>query len=339
MQAEPEPERGRLAADLTSPDDSAVRAAQLELFLSQYFQSHAWSVDRHPPVPDTRRRPDYLVHHREASFYVEAKVGEDSQVEQTQEQFRRELQDALRPVCGPFHIIVTVLTPIPSGVSQRDVRMFLTKKLDKLSFSDTSEEVTLCYHSSPGRPTLTIRFEVMRSDKVGPVIKGWSLTGDTAREVTTHETLTDSIRKKASRYGHLGRPFIVAAKLDTQSPITGSSAARALYGEQHVHIGRSPTGGRIVGTSRARSGVFTSADTDGNPIGTRVSAVAIYRHTIPPGTSGTNIHDLVLYHNPFAIYPLPATILADIPQCVVESEAPDSFRLDWTTSPPDWARE
>lgn len=61
-----------LSARLASGDDSQFHGAFLELYLHETFRRAGWGMNRHPVLPHTLRRPDFLVHSPLESTLVEA---------------------------------------------------------------------------------------------------------------------------------------------------------------------------------------------------------------------------------------------------------------------------
>lgn len=339
LDALPDRERQRTEKALRSASSGAFAALTFELFLRQYLESHALSVERHPTIPGVRTTPDFLVEHEAASFYLEATVGRESEERQDQTALELQLREALRPVGGPYIVEMTVLTPIPIGFPFEIVRDFLRAELDKLPGDNPDAWPLMLFESPSDVELLAITFEAMPSETdEDHVVQVIHLNGGGVRNVTTHESLLKVLRKKAYRYGSFDCPFVIAVGLDMQFPMTGVAVERALFGDLVVHL---PTfrigpneedtvGGR---TSRTPTGFFSTLNHQGDPSARQVSAVAIHRHSL---SGGHSIHDLVVLHHPYASCPLPLEVFSDLPQLAWGEAEADEITGSWTQEPPDW---
>jgi hypothetical protein len=68
---EAEPERMRLAQALEADDIGTYHAAALELFLTSFFRSRGWSIERHRRIEGTERTRDFLLSRDARSFYAD----------------------------------------------------------------------------------------------------------------------------------------------------------------------------------------------------------------------------------------------------------------------------
>ncbi len=192
---EEEPERTRLARDLESDADGTFFAAAFELFLSGSFRQRGWGLERHPTVPGTKRVPDYLVHTARGDLFVEAVLARESDAKLAQDHVLRALSDALEPVEGPFHVIVTPTGRWDGRFSRKKVRQFLQDQVRDVEEHPDEPERSVTYSQDEHLP---LRFDILRTDTEGPVVGAWMVTGDTAVMVTTHLTLADAIDKKVT---------------------------------------------------------------------------------------------------------------------------------------------
>jgi hypothetical protein len=279
--------------------------------------------------------PDYLVHAPAGDFYGEAVLGRESDTKTAHDRVRRELADALEPIVGAFWVHVTALGHWDGRFSKKRVREFLERHVRELELHPEERERTVAYTQDPHLP---VRFEIWRNSKVGRVVRGWSLglAGDVAAPVTTHETLADAVDRKVGRYGVLGLPLVVFVQLLTDFPADNFTIRRALFGTQLAHFDHTPGDLIYKGTTASRDGIFTSLGAGGQPIRTRLSAVGLYHHAANP--PDTHRHELAVFHNPFAAWPLDEHIFQDMPQLVARARR-DGLDLDWTRPPPTWADE
>lgn len=118
-------------------------------------------------------------------------------------------------------------------------------------------------------------------------------------------------------------------------PLTRHGVTSALYGTRKWNLSAPPgEPAQFLGETFARDGIFTST-AKGEPIRTRVSAVAVYdRRDRGDGAE----YELSVMHNPFAARPLSPDVFSDVPQ-FVERTAPDeeTVRLAWVDDvTPTW---
>jgi len=331
---EDQPERTQIA-NLLEGDERAFYSTAFELYLTSLLRTQGWAFERHPTLPGTTKHPDYLVHTDEADFVLEAAVVLDSDAIRVQATHRDSLRDELDGVTGPFDIIMTIDGAIPGGASPKTIADWLRRQLSELKIPD-SERVELKYAGDG----FSIDFAVFASDQEDtPVVTVEMMGGPVAQDVTTHESIRDTIDFKASRYGKIGRPYVVALDVQTSFPVTSFSLLRALYGTPQWHFATpSQEPMKFLGETHMRNGMFTAHNGSGTPIRTRISAVAVYRRT--HRVEGETSHEMVICHNPFAANPLNPNIFADLPQLLPVDSDDDNVTLRWADSPPppDWAR-
>ena len=123
-----------------------------------------------------------------------------------------------------------------------------------------------------------------------------------------------------SRKGVLCRVATINVKLGAPKGLLA-----ALYGKDQWTLSRGVQGPRAY-ESRLPDGVFTTYTDEGDHRYKQLSAVAFIRSS---STGGTVDDSLVVYHNPFAAYPLDSSILADFRQFI-----DDGDQMRWNPSPP-----
>ena len=129
------------------------------------------------------------------------------------------------------------------------------------------------------------------------------------RELRTHDDIRAAIEGKATKYGNLDRPLIVAVNVLDDFCDDGD-IRNALFGDEQLVFIRQPDGhyshewGR-----RAGNGAWLGR----NPRNTLVSAVSI-THNLSPSTLRSTAVRLI--HNPWAMNPLAMGVLR-IPQTTI----------------------
>jgi len=336
---EPEPYRTKLARDLQSKKVDEFYAAAFELYLTQLFIDKGWRFRREEPLPGRLKRPDYLIEHPDAPFYLEATVAMDSKAQLTQDDLLNDLRETLRLVRGPLYAIATVLTPIPGSYSRKHVRQWLAATVAELTAPGAPRQAQRTYRAPAGSANLCIRFDFMPDSDDDQVVGGWFLHGGKAVEVTTGTTILGKIDSKLKQYARapeLPSPYVVALHINTGFGATGFQVTRALYGTLSVHLTPGEGPDRAVAySSRASNGLLTATDAAATPIRRRISAVLLYQQTFPD--QETELNELVVCHHPAAAHPLPRSVFADWPQLQLVRGRADVLTPRWTMEPPEWA--
>ena len=99
----------------------------------------------------------------------------------------------------------------------------------------------------------------------------------------------------------------------------------ALYGKAQWTLTQGVQGLREYET-RLNDGIFTTFTDTGEPRYAQLSAVAFIRGS---STGGTLDDSLVVYHNPFATFPLDSSILDDFCQFISDGD-----KMSWNPGPP-----
>ena len=308
--------RGRIR----SGDHVQFYSAFFELFLHALLRNLDCKIDAHPVVAGTTRRPDFLVSEpRETSFFLEATTAAEKTVEQQAADKRMEpLFDALRGVCNPnFWVTLSIRgrpnKPPPSRKIAQNLRKWL-EELDPNSIQD-GEEVKPGQKGPQWKYTgdgLTLIF--------GAWLKGPELRGKS--EVTSWGTYSEAgwksagrpiesaITEKATAYGTLGCPYIVAV-LCLGWP-DRESVVEALFGKEQLLITVGPDG--PVGAPKVERRPDGALVNPFGPQNTRVSAVLIASYLVPWALSEGKVS---LWHNPWAKYAYTG-VLTELTQYVPE---------------------
>lgn len=323
---QPDAERAELHQALRGRDE-AFYGAELELFLGDYFHEQGWNFDRHPDLGNGKR-PDYLVHSRDppAEFILEARASVDS-VEVQCNRAMEQLRDALDGIEGHEWVQLTIEGNLPGDLSIRKAVSGVRDFVDAFRAGGTNRSVV---YTKTG---CSLKVEVLADDvELGPVVGSWRF-GEDAENIDNAQPLLDAFRRKASRYGPMDRPYVVALFGRRRFPLSAHSVTSALYGTRQWNFDDSEEALRFVDESTKRDGAFTSLK-DGEPIHTRVSAAAVYVRR-DPGT-GMEYH-LAVIHNPFAAIPLPRELFVGCPQFIaVEPSADGDISMRWDGDPPTW---
>ncbi len=304
-------------------------AGFLELFLHSYFHTNSFTLTPHPTVPNSMRKPDFLVQNGECEFYLEATVVRDqSDQDVARQRVKNRLLDAINSVNSPnFFLDLQDFTFTPgSSPTARKLKVFLERELPKydpdevekavvgnvfnegpiLQFQDHAihARIALIPLSPETRGRLGIR-----PIGIHPTETHWG-GGDSA--------LRESINDKATRYGVPDRPYVICANYIAKWGAEQEDILNALFGTfQFTATTNQP---KPV-PSRKPDGIFKGP---GGPWNTRVSGV-IVANLFPWNVPSARFE---LYHNPWATLPLKSCTLP-LRQASVAGD-----RLEWRDGVP-----
>ena len=317
----PEPDKIELKARFLSD----FHAAFIELFLFAYFTRDGYHVTPHPVVPDSSRSPDFLVERDRCRFYLEATVAKDAPDESVgQRSVEALLLDAINDTPSPNFFLHLREFHVVKGAqpAARKVRAFLLRELPK--FDPDSIDLSTMSQPLEEGPSLEYRDETITltigliprspAARGRPDIRPIGIYPSKSRWGGSDPLLLDAIKSKATRYGSLDLPYVIAVNCISKWGLDGDDILDALFGtEQATFV----AGAQIPIMSRKPNGAFMGPT---GPWNTRVSAVltgTIYPWTIARG-------GLVLYINPWAAKSLSNCHLRFRQAIVVDG------RLDWS---------
>lgn len=323
----PDFEREEAIARIRSGDNTAFASATFELLLYGYFRRLGFSVEPHPEIPGTTKRPDFRVTSSSGeSFYLEAVLtSEDKSTRPAALSRIGTTLDALAKVSHPnFYVSIEYEgepTTQPSGVQLRKavVKWLDTLKPDEVAkaYSEGGFEATPSTVWTHESWELTLRPIPIAPHKRGKATTLIGAQGGGAGFVDAWTPIRDAVRFKGSRYGDLGAPFIVAVNMD-QFHLERIDEMQALYGEEQFIFGPEATEPRM---ERAPNGAWYGP---AGPRSRRVSGACVF-NDLTPYTLATRRH--TLYFNPWALWPLPA-LLQMLPHA-----RPKESKMRWFEGP------
>jgi hypothetical protein len=298
--------RGRFRAR----DDAQHQSAFFELFWHELLRCSGHEIEVHPVVPGAGTNPDFMVRCRGAApFYVEATLAMPP-VDAAAARRMAELHDVLDRMYSPDYFIEIQYRGIPEdNIGGRAVRNKLESWMQELNF----EEICRLYQENNYRAVPSLSWtEASVCLTFTPIPKGPESRGNPGfrpvginapmegRMIHTHDDIRAAIEGKATRYGDLQAPLVVAVNV-MDDFCDDRDIWDALLGEGAVLIqadGGRRDQGRGVGNGawRGRAG----------PRSALVSAVVI-THQLSPSNLRTCLVELI--HNPWATHALPADSL------------------------------
>jgi hypothetical protein len=304
-----------------SSEDRIHRSAFFELALHELFFQLRCQVVIHPfeQITDGAKSPDYEVTDPEGeSSYVEARLtyGESIHEEKTQALIDTVLDGINRKLkSNDFFIGIEMEGAPKTAPSIEKIVGFLKGQLRGLDPDDPE----LASDNGPTWPYEhdgwhvgffpIPKLEEARGEPTDQVI-GLQSTG--VRPVDDRTSIKRAIIKKATRYGELNKPYIIAVNV-LGGYAEEKDVVDALFGQEQVTVWFSkanpgePTRSQLT---RARDGAWIGPK---GLINSRVSGVLIFHHlnfyTIPRAR-------VCLYHHPKAQRPY-SSVLTRLPQAIV----------------------
>jgi len=253
-------EKGRSALldKLHSQRDDSFAAGFWELYLHESFIRLGYQVQLEPDIPGSAKHPDFLVRSPDGSFYVEAAVVIADRFAGTRRR-RAKMFDYLNEHPHPNFLIWIDFRregkqPVPLRKLVRDITQWLDSldpdapeslpKLVDWVHDDWVIELTPMAKKPHARGEYRQHGELIG---VYPMESGLSDVADRMRH---------KLASKATRYGRLDRPYLVALATNSVSSVGEEEVARALLGPEQWRI---PTSSDVATeVIRARDGLLMS---------------------------------------------------------------------------------
>lgn len=263
-----------------------------ELFLFSLFDALGFKIEIHPTVPNSTKKPDFLIVKDNLEIYVEAKIAKDkTNQEEAFEKMRNTFYDTINTTkSGRFTLAIEELNFL-SGKQPKAKKIvaLLEDALSKLNpdlieeliktnglrfpqITYNDKDVHVIFNPIPLRPEAEFDDD-KRAIGMFPMETFWG---------GGEEIIRESFHLKAKRYGELEKPFLICINSLGKKTSFRVDVDSAILGSEILPL---------------KSGVF--ADENG-PKRTNVSATMInqvYLHGIPSSK-------YLLYENPFAQFPI-----------------------------------
>ncbi len=303
-----------------SRDDAQHQSAFFEMYWHELLRCSGYEIELHPAMPNASTNPDFLAHRNGASrFYLEATLVMPPGYPGTDRRFA-ELHDTLDRMNSPDYFLDIEYR----GSPQANIRGRLIRERLERWFRDLNHaEISGLYreHAYDAVPTLTWD-EQGCVLKFTPIPKGPQFRGQPGarpvgavmptemRELRTHDDIRAAIEGKATKYGNLDRPLVVAVNV-LDDFCDNADIRNALFGEEQV-IAIRPADGqfRHEWGHRAPNGAWLGR---GGPRNRLVSAVSV-THQLSPSKLRSRVVGLI--HKPWAMNPLAMEAMT-IPQITI----------------------
>ena len=299
-----------------------------ELLVHQLLLKLDYQVAVHPDLkPQTAGRPDFRATSENGDrIVVEATLALDrTREEAAVRRVEATIMDGINQLDSPNFFVdveihrVTTVTP-----SSRDIRSFLSRDFAQLDPDDITARYVAEGGGYAGLPTFVYETEdvhlefrpiPIRREARGTVTRPIGMSGPAmAQLIEPHAAIRTAVSKKASAYGQLGMPYVIAINALADHRPFPRDVVDALFGQEAVEIIRNPAGWgpSSVRETRLRDGAWLLTS---GPINTRVSAVLVAMPASP-----WNVHSvpLLFVKNPWAAHPytgpldvLPGIVVGD----------------------------
>jgi len=291
----------------------------LELVVFTVLSALGYTVECQPKIGDNPRVPDFLAMPTidAPRTYVESTVVYDlSNAAEARQKVIGQLLDAINKFIHPNFVFgVTRVVGNPKGQpSARRLVHQLKSMLDGLDPDDvtsnfesrgshlprmefTESGLTFEIFAIPKKPEARGQTRD-RSLAMGPVEVAWG--GGRV------DSLLDSLKDKAGRYGDLGECYVIAANAASKWEIDNLTVTEALFGREGPIF---DPASRNVSWVPSGNGLYVYG---GRPVNTRVSAVLIFYGLVPSNLTSCACR---LFHHPWAARPLSGPITA-LPQAI-----------------------
>lgn len=309
----PNDAKADIRARFRSRDDVQHQSAWFELFWHELLRCCGYDVEIHPTLADVTATPDFLTKRNGVSqFYLEATLAMPP-ADPAANRRLAELHDTLDRMNSPDYFLIFEYRGSPEGnIRGRALRERLERWLQQLNYEEISrlrqeqndgviptyswseQGVTLTFEPIPKGPRFRGQLGARPVGAVAPM---------EMRLLRTHDDIRTAVEGKATKYGALGLPLVVAVNV-MDDFCDDLDVWNALFGEEQLVAIRQPDGRwRDEWGPRVPNGAWRGRNGPRNPL---VSAIIVTQQLSP---SNLRTHAVELIHNPWASHPLPADAL------------------------------
>lgn len=306
--------KDELRTRFRSNNDTHFLSAYFELYLYSLLQKLECRVEIHPTKQRGDTKPDFLIFENDRkTWFLEATLSRDqSDEKEAAEKRKKVVYESINNLDNSEFFIGMDLkgdpkTPPPA----RRIRSFLNAHLNELDVELLHDKLnTEGFKAMPRWPFQhegwhIVFYPIPKSTKAREMDNRSSIgiMNFGARWIDTSSSIKSSIKKKASRYGNMNVPYVVA--IDCMGlAVSRETILDALFGKQKF-VYKISENGKPIGEPevlRDLNGVLFSPK---GPINTRISGVLVGVAITPWNRTESS---LMLYHNPYCQKPLESRI-------------------------------
>ncbi|RYE25016.1 MAG: hypothetical protein EOP51_05540 [Sphingobacteriales bacterium] len=269
--------------DLKNTFKNNFDAGFFELFLFSLFHRMGYNIVIHPPVPNSNKTPDFLVSGFGEEFYLEAKVSYyESEEGKTTMRRLGTLYEVLdkADILDFFIYLKSVKDKRKKQPRANVIRRFIESSVNSHQVDQLYEDM------NTGRRSVPI-IDIYEDDDIyiefGPIPKSAEgrgkaaqraigIYGQEAKILENAPSLRKALKSKASRYGELDKPYIIAINAIDMMALDINDVWDCLTGTTCVDLELIKQTGEVK-EFRQHDGFFTGRDDQGQ--NTRVSAAMI----------------------------------------------------------------
>lgn len=299
----PEPWQSKWRGRLESTLDHPHLSVRLELYLHHYFKSEGWAVEIEPEMPGSPNKPDFRVTRGQDRILVEAKAVLDEQTIAQETQRLRQLADNLTNKLSR-DIVIEPLSDLPPNLPARRIKAQIEQR------AKTQVDEVLEFDISDVHRRMQYSIKVILLPKTPDTTERGGVGGTISdvHTLTIGKRIRDGLKEKASKYGSIDMPFVIAVSGPGEFPVETRDEFDALFGDRVWNVHSS---GQVTERQKP-NGFFTSVQ-EGKRRHEHVSAALFYRFK---SLEHTHVHLLHIYHNPFALRLLNPDVFLGVPQMV-----------------------
>ena len=304
----PEKERADFTSRFRSKNDVHFISSFFELYLHELLLRLGYVVTAHPEMsPDQSKRPDFRGTSPSGdSLIVEAVLAHDNFDEDFGAMARKNTTiDSINQIVNnEFTLSIREKgfpQTTPSGLRLRVSIEAWLATLDadaclKLVVEQRAEELPQMSWEHDGWSVTFVAWPIHRRDRGRRDRRLVGSQSTEFRAVDSRAPLRKAIKRKATRYGQIGGPYVVAVNVRS-SFLDDIDIAEALFGEEQHSVFETEEGEFETLMSRRPDGAWRGP---GGSRNTRVSAVLIVRSLDPWGVTARTPE---IFHNPWAAFP------------------------------------
>jgi hypothetical protein len=259
LESYPTHHRDALVARLRSPIDVAHKSAFFELLLHQLATANGLAVITiEPQLAHTERSPDFLIEDAEKHrFYLEAVISTGlSQAEAAAESRLNQALVALDNLASPAHFLDLHVRGAPAApISINQMRRAAQCWLATLPDNEHARQAAPFIYEEHGVRIMLTAWPRRNRERQRRSI---GVRHFPVQAVVPNEDVRASLMKKASRYGKLDHPYVVA--VNTMGMFQGEEdTLDALFGSPQTTTRQYADGHSVTRDERAPDGIWGSA--------------------------------------------------------------------------------
>ncbi len=301
----PQPHQASWERRLKSKLDHPHYSVRLELYLHHYFGSNGWGIDVEPGMPGSPNTPDFKVTRGGDCIIVEAKTVLDAQADEQQTQRLRQLADDLTKKLSKT-VIIEPLSDLPSSLPTKKI----VPQIEERAATQASGILEFDINDTHQNGSYSLKILILPNYSSTNEVSGVQGMISDVHNITTGSRIRRALEEKAGKYGQIDVPFLIAIYGKGEFPVRPRDEIVALFGDRGLLI---PKSAKEQVIEIPRSNGFFNTIRQGKHYHEHISAVLFYRFK---WLSDSHIHQIHIYHNPFALRFMNPGFFPNVPQLV-----------------------